>query len=297
MILGIWYINGYCVQRNNIKAASYFKDAAFGGNAEGKYYYGFCFANGYGVKQDSIKALLWLDRSIEDNYYYSYYYKGLLYLNGKTVNKNPEQAFKYFLIGASHDEVNSQAMLGLCYLDGYGTDADTIAAIKMLEKAANNGSVLAQKNLGLCYIGAYGVSKDYQNALYWFEQAASQGDEEGYYYTVVTLNELNKDDLVFEYSKKGAELDFPECLNQLAYCYAIGQGTKQDFKKAISTIDRVISIEPSNPDYYDSKGEILWLKGDKKGAKLMWDKVQSLNPDYYKKQNTQLNQYIVSEGY
>ena len=45
---------------------------------------------------------------------------------------------------------------------------------------------------------------------------------------------------------------------------------------------------PEEPNYYDSKGEILYRKGDKKGAKDMWQKVVSLDPDFANAHNSTL---------
>ncbi len=67
-----------------------------------------------------------------------------------------------------------------------------------------------------------------------------------------------------------------DTLNEKAYEYAY----EGNFEAALATIDKAIKLCPESPDYYDSKGEILFNKGDKDGAKKMWDKVISLDPNY-----------------
>jgi tetratricopeptide (TPR) repeat protein len=62
--------------------------------------------------------------------------------------------------------------------------------------------------------------------------------------------------------------------------------------KAIETIDRAIQIYPEVANYYDSKGEFLYRKGDKAGAMKMWEKVISLDPVFPQKQNSQLYHYL-----
>lgn len=37
---------------------------------------------------------------------------------------------------------------------------------------------------------------------------------------------------------------------------------------------------PDEANYYDSKGEILLMKGDEQEAVEMWQKVVELNPDF-----------------
>lgn len=76
-----------------------------------------------------------------------------------------------------------------------------------------------------------------------------------------------------EGAKKKAEAD---SLNLKAY----DQAREDKYADAIATIDKAIELFPQDPNYYDSKGEILLNMGDKDGAKAMWDKVVSLDPKF-----------------
>ena len=67
--------------------------------------------------------------------------------------------------------------------------------------------------------------------------------------------------------------------NQLAYLYA----HQNNFTKALETIDKAIELMPEYADYYDSKGEILLMKGDEQEAVKLWQKVLELDPDFLKK--------------
>ena len=67
--------------------------------------------------------------------------------------------------------------------------------------------------------------------------------------------------------------------NQLAYLYA----RQNNFTKALETIDKAIELMPEYADYYDSKGEILLMKGDEQEAVKIWQKVLELDPDFLKK--------------
>lgn len=64
--------------------------------------------------------------------------------------------------------------------------------------------------------------------------------------------------------------------NSAAYAYA----SDKKYKDALKAIDQAISLCPKEANYYDSKGEILLMKGDKKGALKMWQKVLELEPDF-----------------
>lgn len=68
-----------------------------------------------------------------------------------------------------------------------------------------------------------------------------------------------------------------DMLNSLAYFHA---NEEKDYRSALATIDAAIAARPDEPNYYDSKGEILLMKGDAKGALKMWRKVLELDPDF-----------------
>jgi tetratricopeptide (TPR) repeat protein len=101
--------------------------------------------------------------------------------------------------------------------------------------------------------------------------------------------EAKKREAEEEAKKKAEEAAVKEAdnLNEKAYEYA----ENDNFGEAIATIDKAINLCPNNPDYYDSKGEILYNMGDKDGAKGMWDKVVSLDPKYSEK-NTILYKFL-----
>ncbi len=295
LILGEWYLKGKNVEKNLYKAAAYFKDAAFGGQPMGKYFMGYCYAYGYGVRQDSVKALLWLDRAIEDKCYFAYNMKGAMYRDGLGVIKNEKMAVRQFLLGSSYDDPACQCDLAWCYLDGIGVVVDTLKAAAYYEKAANKGFAFGQRWMGYCYLEGMGVAKDTIQASYWLEKAADQNDEKSYEELMWLYGHIKKYSSLFQYAQKGSELNINSCLNHLAYCYAEGRGTKKDFKKAIETIDRAISLYPNDANLYDSKGEILWMKGSPKEARIQWGKVNSIDPNFYQENDSKLNQYILSE--
>lgn len=66
--------------------------------------------------------------------------------------------------------------------------------------------------------------------------------------------------------------------NELSYCYA----RADRFPQALNTIEKAISLYSADPTYYDSKGEILLMSGNEKGALEMWQKVLELDPDFLK---------------
>ena len=70
----------------------------------------------------------------------------------------------------------------------------------------------------------------------------------------------------------------------------------KDFSKAIETIDKAITLMPNEANYYDSKGEILLMKGDEAGAVEMWKKVMALDPDFLSTHNSDLYKQLKERG-
>ena len=64
--------------------------------------------------------------------------------------------------------------------------------------------------------------------------------------------------------------------NKLCYAYA----AKQDFQKALETIDIAIEACDDEANLYDTKGEILIMSGNTEEALRMWKKVILLEPDF-----------------
>lgn len=77
-------------------------------------------------------------------------------------------------------------------------------------------------------------------------------------------------------------------LNSQTYKYA----HKGEYDDAISAIDEAIKLQPREANWYDSKGEMLYMKGDVAGAKAMWDKVISIDPNFT--ENNTLLYYLVT---
>lgn len=102
-----------------------------------------------------------------------------------------------------------------------------------------------------------------------------------------TKKKAEEEKMKAEEAKKKAEEEAKmkkdaDALNEKAY----EQAREEKYADAIATIDMAIVLFPKDPNYYDSKGEILFNMGDKDGAKAMWDKVVSLDPKYSENKST-----------
>lgn len=105
------------------------------------------------------------------------------------------------------------------------------------------------------------------------------------YYQALRNADLNKPDesvdLLLRCQESGeiSEIRLVSGYNAAAYAYA----RAKKYEKALETIDRAIAIMPEEANFYDSKGEILLMKGDEQEAVKMWQKVLELDPDFLQK--------------
>ena len=108
------------------------------------------------------------------------------------------------------------------------------------------------------------------------------------------LNALENYTQMFSQNPDAYRAKIARTLNTLAYLYT----NQNKLDKAIETIDRAIALIPEEADYYDSKGEILLMKGDEQEAVKMWNKVLELDPDFLSKHDgeTILHKQLKTKG-
>lgn len=84
-----------------------------------------------------------------------------------------------------------------------------------------------------------------------------------------------------------------EELNSLAYEYA----RELKFDLAMLCIEKAISSNPKEANYFDSKGEILLMQGKEDEALEMWKKVVSINPHFLKEYSSSvLHERLLERG-
>ena len=281
LMAGKMYYYGDGTPVNYSKAARLFKDAAFGDIPEGMYHYAMCYANGHGVQVDSTKAILWAERAIDKGYNWAYWLLGHMYAEGLAVNKDDWSAKYYFEKGDELNVHGCQNDLGVAYATGSIVEKDMEKAMDYYLKAANNGSTVAMSNLANNYGRKDSEFYNPSLAVVWYRKLVDGGNEKYVDYLIDLYEEIGDyRDAIILYEKQASQGN-TTALNQLAYIYAQGKGVNQDFDKALSYIERAISLAPENMDYQDSKGEILVMKGDIKKAKKVWKLINANQPFYY----------------
>lgn len=151
-----------------------------------------------------------------------------------------------------HYQIISLTQKGLKFYENKSYDK----ALPLLIQAAEGGDITAQYNLSHIYnYGEGTVNKE--EAMKWLSIVSEQNENKRYK---------------------------ADALNEMAYFYV----EQKLYDKALTLINLAIETRPNEANYYDSKGEILYLMGNKKEAKEMWNKVVAIDPDFLQNHNSNL---------
>lgn len=161
---------------------------------------------------------------------------GYWYLNEDNVENDDAKAFEYFKLADKYGSTEGSRQLGQCYWNGWGCDKNVKEGEKYWTKAALEGDAKAAYWLADGYADGTLMWNEEMYKKY-IEQAASQGYGlalyflgSNYYYGRYGYP---KDRYrAFVYTKKGADLDSPECCNILSLFYKGGIGCKKDMAKS-----------------------------------------------------------------
>lgn len=145
--LGISYLNGKDVVKNEIEAVKWFRKAAERGHAKAQCRLGTCYRFGEGVLEDRAEAAKWFRKAAEQGDKRAQFYLAMRYKDGDGVVQDQVEAAKWFRKAAEQGELEAQYFLGLGYMVGIGVQEDRIEGVKWLSKAAEQGHEKAKESL------------------------------------------------------------------------------------------------------------------------------------------------------
>lgn len=172
--LGLLYIKGDGVEKDEEVAVKWFKKAAEQGYPAAQYTLGLCFRVGMGVEQDEEEAVTWFAEAAQQEHGGAQYALGMHYFKGDG-ELDDEEAVKWFIKAAEQGHAGAQFDLGYCFRNGRGIEQDDEEAFKWFAEAAQQGHADAQHVLGLCYEDGQGVEQDEEEAAKWHSEAAKNG--------------------------------------------------------------------------------------------------------------------------
>src|ERR1051326_2423271 len=152
------------------------KAKAEAGDADSQVELGLRYVKGEGVTKDQVEAVKWFRKAAEQNFARGQYDLGVCFYAGEGVAKDQVEAVKWYRKAAEQNYAKAQYNLGICYYNGEGVAKDQVEAVKWYRKAAEQNDADAQRDLGVCYQKGAGVEQDHAEAVKWYRKAAEQND-------------------------------------------------------------------------------------------------------------------------
>ena len=212
---------------------------------------------------DPVKAFEWFKAAADKgNHLLAWGNLALCYHHGLGTTPAPDKAAEIFRAHANQSII--------CHLGAKGQPPPHLLSyeqeLELLRVHARQKSdPPAQHILGLRYARGWGVELDYKDAASWFEKAAKAGHAPAWN-ELGLLNEwqsqaLNRDRAeglrrAADCYEKGAALNDPQAISNLAYAYSKGRGRDEDEARAANLYERALSLDPKNDRAHNNLGVI-----------------------------------------
>jgi len=144
------------------------------GDQEAQYNIGLLYMKGNGVEKNERTALHWFTRAGEQGMADAQYNAGVMFYSGKGVYPDHKSAIEWWTLAANQGNPNAQNNLANMYAFAYGTKREPEKALNLWSAAAKQGHPDAIHALISAYSGAIpGFTKDPKKAEYWLNQKSS----------------------------------------------------------------------------------------------------------------------------
>ncbi|HEY8444722.1 MAG TPA: hypothetical protein VIK94_01185 [Bacilli bacterium] len=173
--LGLAYLNGEVVQKNEKKGLTYLRKGQHAGDSEASLQLSNIYLHSKLLPQNKDKALKLLEEAIKKGHPEAMMNLGILYLGSTLVPINYQKAFQLFQEADRLNNFNATAFLGLMYEKGYFVQKDLAKALRLYLKGTSGNSPIAHYFLGKLYQSGEFVQKNIKEAMSHFEIAAAYG--------------------------------------------------------------------------------------------------------------------------
>lgn len=267
--LGIQYLEGQGINKNEKTAYSLFNYLCKKDVAKACHNLGYMYANNIGTTKNLTKAISLYEKGCALKDYEACYSLGTQYFTNKDYNN----AFKYYSIASANNNTYADHGLGSMYYKGFGVTQNTEKAIKYFKKVCldknNLTSFASCAIIGSIYISQQKYAdakiylekscntdanltsiakntgrdvKDFTNSL-----AESCANISTLYYKGFGVSkDLQKS---FEYMKKSAELGNSITQHRIAQMYINGIGVNRDYSQAIIWLKKSVLQGYANAQY------------------------------------------------
>jgi localization factor PodJL len=162
----------------HVESQAHLRKLAEAGNSGAELLIGLEYLNGTGVSRNDAGAYQWLARAAAKGQPLAQYNLGALCEVGRGVHTDAVQAFQWYGSAALRGNRRAMHSLAIAYAGGLGTAKNLPEAAHWFERAAMLGAVNSQFNLAVLYERGLGVKQSLADAYKWYAIAAAQGDRE-----------------------------------------------------------------------------------------------------------------------
>jgi TPR repeat protein len=154
-------------------AAAVFTQLAEGGDPQAQHNLGLLYLEGKGVARDDAQAMFWYRKSADQGFASSQFDVGLMFEDGEGVPADAAAAIAWYTKASDQNYLPAEEKLA----DIYIARKDFADALVWVRKAADQGDPGEQFNLGSFYFNGWAAPKDDAQARLWYSKAAAQGSE------------------------------------------------------------------------------------------------------------------------
>ncbi|MCM8533948.1 MAG: sel1 repeat family protein [Lentisphaeraceae bacterium] len=173
--------------RNADQAFKWINMAASKGYTASLYVLGTFYRQGFGVQINYAKAATFFEKAAEKNDKRALETLGDMYRLGELGEPNYEKALAYFVKSTMDGSSTALVKIAEMYLAGKGVKKNIPEGLTLLEEAARRSEVLAMNRLGDLYTRGLIVPADFDKAYKWYLASAEEGDANGMFVVSLAL--------------------------------------------------------------------------------------------------------------
>lgn len=235
--LGMLYQNGTIVNQSDSLAFFWFQKGNKSPNCQAKMQYSLCYFLGMGVEVNDSIAYSCFNKLVECSdstiSASAEFFIAYMHEKGRGRKVDISKAIEWYTKSANHGEVNAMAQLGIIYVLSGKATENIPKGLKWTQKCVALNNSVGQRVLAKMYSLGIGVEKDLEKSFQLYKLAADQGD-------VLSIAELAQRYIYKEeyenalhYLYLGVEQDNAVCQLLLGKMYFLGEGVEKDIHKAI----------------------------------------------------------------
>jgi hypothetical protein len=227
------------------------REIAYAGNVAAQVQLGVIYLTGDGVPKDDAEAVKWLRKAADQDNALAERYLAEMYFKGRGVPADMTEAAKWLRFAAEQGDAQSEHNLAVLYTQGEGVPRNLKEAANWMRKAAEQNLPAGQQGLGVLYENGEGVPPDQVEAAKWYKKAVDQNyvpamnNLAALMATARDSSVKNPKEAIALATKAVAASSNPDYLDTLAAAYfADGQTDK-----AVETEQKALDRDPENETY------------------------------------------------